>query len=114
MVFKLTQEQIDEIISEYGGSKQTIKRIEEVLNSLNIIQEEEDYIEIIINTLSQRVTNSYEVSACTKRKEAIEAHMSLSEIIACELERRYGEFENINPIMAQKAKVFVEQKKRHN
>lgn len=114
MEFILTEEQIDEIIDERGGKKETIKKIEEILNSLNVIQDEEDFLEIIKDVVSQRITNNEEVERCKNKQDAIKKHMSLSEIIAYELERKYGEFENINPFIAQKAKVFVNQKKRHN
>ena len=86
MIFKLTTEQIEEIIELYGGSKQTITIVEKKLNSLGIITNEEDYYEIVCAVIAQKETvNFQKVEGISYGKD-----MTFDEIIQLELNRKFG------------------------
>ncbi len=107
MIFKLTDEQIEEILYLYGGSKRTIKAIEFKLNYLGVIDDYDDYVEIVKAVLSQhqsvqaQLENSgikYSYSNIENLSklynvELARVYMSLDEIIELELKRMY---ENID------------------
>ena len=46
-MFKLTEEQIMIIISEYGGNEQLIESIELILNRIEMIDDFDDYYELV-------------------------------------------------------------------
>ena len=114
MVFKLSKEQIDDIIEMYGGSKKTIDNIEKRLNLLNIVQTDDDYLEIVTSVLDRKQEINEKLKNNPTKQEAIDIFMTVDEIIAIELERKYGDFEYFKEEQRQKVKSFIEQKKRHN
>ena len=98
-MFKLTDEEIDEIIEQYGSSKRIISKIEFKLNFLEIVDDKEDYIELIKSIVSQYVSiqtqiNSVKANENSKsnyidKKDLARLYMDLDEIIETELNRKY-------------------------
>lgn len=88
-MFKLTDEQIKEIIEFYGGSKETIFNIEECLNKLNIIDDEEDYLDIVAAVVAQHTTVQLKIKQADNKEQRIKQFRSLDEIIEAELKRKY-------------------------
>jgi len=93
-MFKLTEEQIDYIIEEYGGTKQLINTIERKLNLLGVVEIEEDYYELVISIVAQKETNNLKLEGCTTKKEKIDTFINLDTIIQMELNRKYNNFED--------------------
>lgn len=113
MYFKLTEEQILEIIELYGGSKGLITKIETKLNSIDVILDDEDYYNLIAAIVSQKETNKEKVKSLTTKIEKINVFIPLDEIIITELNRKYNNFEDAKEEVKQKVKSFSESKKRH-
>lgn len=90
-MFKLTQEQIDELIELYGGSIETINRIEQKLCIFDFINDEDEYLELVIAVLSQHQSVRLQISLTDKRGIA-DRYMGLDEIIEMELLRKYDSF----------------------
>lgn len=107
-MFELTEEQRKEIIELYGGSTYIIYKIEQELNNFEIIQNQEDYIEIIESVVAQFETIKLNMSFA-KKQDKLEKFMSLDEIIYTELNRKYDIFEQEN---CQLKKILTN-KKRH-
>ena len=101
-MYKLTEEQIDYIIEEYGGSKQLINTLEKKLNLLGVIEEEEDYYELIIAIVAQKETNKLDLSRCTTRDEKFDKFINIDTIITAELNRKYNNFEDSKEIIKRK------------
>ena len=114
IMFKLTEEQIIDIIQNYGGSRRLIAMIEHKLNFLGVVLDEEDYFELITAIVSQKETINFKLESCSTKKEAVSVFISLDEIIVDELNRKYNNFENAREDIKQKVKSFGEQKIRHN
>ncbi len=114
MVFKLTQDQINDIIENYGGSRRLIAMIEHKLNFLGVVLDEEDYFELVTAIVSQKETVNFKLESCTSKSEAVCVFISLDEIIVDELNRKYNNFENARSDIKQRVKTFESQKKRHN
>ena len=93
-MYKLTDEQIDYIIEEYGGSKQLINTIERKLNLLGVVEDEEDYYELVAAIVSQKETNKFKLSNCDTKTEKMNAFMNIDTIIETELNRKYNNFED--------------------
>ena len=93
-MYKLTEEQINYIIEEYGGSKQLINTIERKLNLLGVIEFEDDYYELVIAIVSQKETDKLKLEGCTTREEKINTFINLDTIIEMELNRKYNYFED--------------------
>ena len=93
-MFKLTEEQIDYIIEEYGGSKKLINDIERKLNLLGVIEFEEDYVELVVAIVSQKETNKLKLSNCDTKDEKMNVFMNIDTIIQIELNRKYNNFED--------------------
>ena len=93
-MYKLTDEQIDYIIEEYGGSKQLINTIERKLNLLGVVEEEEDYFELIISIVAQKETNKLKLSNCETKAEKMDVFINIDTIIEMELNRKYNNFED--------------------
>ena len=90
MIFKLTEEQIEEIIEMYGGDQNLINDIERTLNKVAVIDNEEDYYEVIGTVVSQIET--LELKA--EQDEKPGASYVLDQIIEEELNRMYNNFED--------------------
>lgn len=93
-MYKLTDEQIDYIISEYGGSKQLINTIERKLNLLGVVEFEDDYYELVMAIVAQKETNKLMLEGCTTKEEKINTFINLDTIIEMELNRKYNNFED--------------------
>lgn len=94
MIFKLTEEEILEIIELYGGSKETINKIEIKLNLTGLIRSEEDYYELVAATVSQMMSVMEQIKNALDEDDKIRLNMSLDEIIDSELKRKYEIFED--------------------
>ena len=109
-MFKLTEEQIEEIIETYGGTKQIINIIEGKLNLIGVIDEEEDYYEVVASVAAQKETINFNIARYNRKEEKMDNFMSIDEIIELELNRKYNNFENSSPIIKEKIITY----KRHN
>lgn len=89
-MFKLTDEQIVEIIELYGGDKDLITEVERTLNKLAIIDNEEVYYEVICSVAAQ--VETLELKAKQDRKGA--ADYVLDYVIQAELNRIFNNFED--------------------
>ena len=100
MIFKLTDEEIEEIIELYGGSKQVIQDVEYKLNYLEIINDLEDYNELVKIVISQYETIKSQIEAIKERNanptesELSSRYMSLDEIIEYEINKKYEDCKN--------------------
>ena len=94
MIFKLTEEQIEEIIELYGGNKQSIGIVERKLNLLGVIETEEDYFEVICSVIAQKETIKSKVDAEETIIGKLAASMNFDQIIELELNRKYNNFED--------------------
>ena len=63
---RLTKNQINSIVEEYGASYEIIERIEEVLTEINF--NKEDYLELIIEIVSEYETNELKKSILATEK----------------------------------------------
>lgn len=93
-MYKLTDEQIDYIIEEYGGSKQLINTIERKLNLLGVIEFEEDYFELVIAIVAQKETVNLKLEGCTTKHQRENVFINIDTIIEMELNRKYNNFED--------------------
>lgn len=93
-MFKLTEEQINYIIEEYGGTRHLINVVEKKLNLLGVVEFEDDYYELVISIVSQKETINLKLSGCTTKEEKINAFLNLDTIIEMELNRKYNKFED--------------------
>ena len=104
-MFKLTEEQINEIIEMYGGTKTLINDIESRLNLIGMIEQEEDYYDIICAIISRIQT--IKLDAITQEKsifsgknfnpESVEFDYDLDEIIKIELINKYSDLTDVGP-----------------
>ena len=109
-MFKLTEEQIEEILSEYGGSRQLINTLERKLNLIGVIDEEEDYFEIIASIAAQKETVKFDTERYNRREDKENVFMSIDEIIENELNRKYNNFEDANPAIQAKFNDYQRRK----
>lgn len=109
-MFKLTEEQIEEILNEYGGSRQLINTLERKLNLIGVIEEEEDYYELIASIAAQKETVKFDTERYNRREDKENVFMSIDEIIDIELNRKYNNFEDASPIIKNKILEY----KRHS
>lgn len=105
-MFKLTEEQIEYIIKVYGGSKQVIKDIEHKLNLLGVIDDEDDYYEIVAAVAAQKETIKNQLKKCTTKDEAMNKYVSTDQLIKYALNEKYNEFLNASKEVQQKVKNF--------
>ena len=89
-MFKLTEDQMAEVIDLYGGDYDLIIEIERTLNKLAVIDNEDAYYEVICAVVSQIET--LELKAKEDEKDA--ADYVLDYIIQEELNRYYTDFED--------------------
>ena len=113
-MFKLTEEQINEIILLYGGSKKIVEVIESEINLIDVIEDEEDFYEIICAVMSQKFTIDLRCEQWNYPQDQSFVFMSDDEIIETELNRKYDNFEDSNPKIKQKMLNYIDQKNRHN
>lgn len=106
MIFKLTDEQINYIIEMYGGSKATIHNVEKKLNLIGVIEDEEDYFELVISIISQKETINLKLEKCDTKNEKMTVYMTFDQIIEIELNRKYNNFEDAKESTKQKMKKF--------
>ena len=95
-MFFLTDEQIQEIIDIYGGDKKIINDIQKCLNKLAVIDNEEDYYEVICDVVAQLETFKLQNEQSSKRNEK-PIEYKLIDIIKIELNRKYNNFEDSRP-----------------
>ena len=88
-MFKLTDEQINYIIEMYGGTKQSIRAIEKKINLIGVIEDEEDYYEVVASVVFHKETFLMNAENRNTRRG-----MSIDEIIEVELNRKYNNFED--------------------
>ena len=104
-MFFLTDEQIEEIIKEYGGDKELINEIQKELNKLGVIESEEYYHDIICNVVAQMETlklqNEQQIKNNSKTIE-----YKLIDIIEIELNRKYNNFEDSKQEIRDKVTRF--------
>jgi len=92
-MFFLTDEQIEEIIQEYGGDIELINDIQKELNRLGVINNEETYYEVISNVVAQVETFEMQNQRLIKgHNKPIE--YKLIDVIGVELNREYNNFED--------------------
>lgn len=92
-MFFLTDEQIEEIISMYGGDVELINEIQLDLNKLAVVESEEDYYEVICDIVSQVETYKLQNEQQIKQNGKTIKYR-LTDIIGIELNRKYNNFEN--------------------
>ena len=105
-MFKLTEEPIEYIIEVYGGSKQVIKDIEHKLNLLGVIDDKDDYYEIVAAVAAQKETIKEQIKKCTTKSEAMSKYVSTDRLIMYALNEKYSEFANASKEVQQKVKNF--------
>lgn len=115
MHFKLSINQIEEIIELYGVSKSLIKKIEFGLNETELIKDEEDYFLLVCEVISQYLS----IGEISKNKSPYEDkvyyYMNLSEIIVQQIAFYYQNFEDDKVENKLKFYNLIESnKKRHN
>lgn len=113
-MFKLTEEQINEIVLMYGRPKEEIKEIELKINLIGVVEDEKDFFEIMSAVISQKVSIELQIKQWNDPENMDFIYMSDEEIIETELNRKYNSFEDSSPIIKQKMLNFVNQKNRHN
>ena len=114
-MFFLTNEQIEEIIDIYGGDVELINEIQKDLNMLAIIDNEEDYYDVICNIVSQVETFKLQNEQSIKQNGKT-INYKLIDIIEVELNRKYNNFEDFKQeTRANVTKHFsINIKIRHN
>lgn len=105
-MFTLTEEQINYIIEFYGSSKRIIKEIELKLNQLGIIEDEDDYYEIVATVAAQKETIREQLNGCTTKDQVMRIWVSTDKLILFALKEKYNDFSNFNPQVQEKMKSF--------
>ena len=105
-MFKLTKEQIEYIITVYGGSERIIKDIELKLNLLGVIDNEEDYYEVVATVAAQKETILNQIKKCTTKSQIMEKWVSTDKLIKYTLNEKYSNFENATTEVQRKMKSF--------
>jgi len=106
-MFKLTDEQIEYIIEFYGGSKKIIENIELQLNLIGVVEDENDYFELMCAIIAQKETIKLKLSDCDNKFDAIGVSMTNKEIILTELNRKYNNFEDASYEKQQAIKKLI-------
>ena len=94
MNYKLTEEEVLEIIELYGGSRSIIRNIENLINSKGINIIEEDFIDLVAKCVFKHTTICNSVKRCKSKAERIKLYMSIDEIVDYYFEQ-YIEEKNI-------------------
>lgn len=106
-MFKLTQEQIEYIVTVYGGSERIIKDIELKLNLLGVIDDEDDYYEIVAAVAAQKETIAGQIKKCTTKAEIMSKYVSTDKLIKYALNEKYSNFENASSEVQNKMRNFA-------
>lgn len=84
MFFKLNDEQIEEIVELYGGTKNLINEIQKRLNSLDIVKDEDDFFEIVAEVISQIETCRFEANRANSKP-----HYVINDVLKDTVIRKY-------------------------
>lgn len=84
-MFKLTKEQIEEIIELYGGNEDLLNEIEKKLNLIGMANDEEDYYEIIAATAAQVETAFFEYERKKNSEPDLHLEYDIDEILREEI-----------------------------
>ena len=106
-MFKLTDEQTEYIIEYYGGTKKVIENIETLLNLIGVVEDENDYFELMCAIIAQKETIKLKLSGCDNKFDAIGVSMTNMEIILTELNRKYNNFEDASYEKQQAIKKLI-------
>lgn len=89
-MFKLTEEQIMIIISEYGGNEQLIESIELILNRIEMIDDFDDYYELVCLIAAQYETALLKFNRERKSDENAKLEFNIYEVIKSEILLKYS------------------------
>ena len=103
-MFKLTEEQIEYIITVYGGTKAIINDIERKLNLLGVVSDEDDYYEIVAAVAAQKETIKEKTKGCTTKTEAMRVWVSTDDLIMYALKEKYLDFSSLSLASQEKLK----------
>ena len=106
LMFKLTEEQINYIVEYYGSSKAVIKDIERRLNLLAVVEDEDDYFEIVAAIAAQKETISEQIKKCTTKSEILNKWVTTNQLIKYALNEKYNNFINAKEEVQEKMKNF--------
>ena len=93
MNFKLTKEEKNYIVSEYGGTTRTISLIENKINSIDIVMDRDDFVELVIAVVSQHETIKKDVEFKPTKEELNKHFLNINQIIYYEIIRKYLDFD---------------------
>lgn len=93
MEFRLTKEEKNYIVSEYGGSVRNVSVIEKKLNSLDLITDKDDFIELVMAVVAQHETIKKDVDFKSTKEELNKHFLSINQIIYYEIIRKYLDFD---------------------
>ena len=105
-MFKLTEEQINYIIEFYGSSKQVIRDIEHRLNLLGVVEDEDDYFEIVAAVAAQKETIKEQIKKCMTKSEVLSKWVTTNQLIKYALNEKYNNFINETEEVQLKVKNF--------
>ena len=105
-MFKLTEEQINYIIEFYGSSKVVIKDIERRLNLLGVVEDENDYFEIVAAVAAQKETIKEQIKKCMTKSEVLSKWVTTNQLIKYALNEKYNNFIDSNPEHQEKMRNF--------
>ena len=105
-MFKLTEDKMNYIIEVYGGSAPIIRDIERRLNLLGIIDNEDDYYEIVATVAAQKETIKEQLKKCTTGDEAMRKCVSTDSLIKYALNEKYNNFLNASAEVQEKIKNY--------
>ena len=86
MEFKLEQEQILEILENYGGTEELIEDIENLIIAFDVVNDADDYYEIVVGSVSRVEAEKLEAE---RKKE--EPNYNLRKIVKYETIRKFQE-----------------------
>lgn len=99
MEFTLTQEQKKEIVQEYGSNIKVIDTAIRVLNELDIIEEPEEFLELVCSI-------ALDVEVMDDMKGSTLQRKSLSEIISAAIVFKYADLNEFPEAKIQKVKKY--------
>ena len=86
MEFSLEKDQIVEILENYGGTKELIDDIENIIVAFDVIQYAEDYFEVVAGSVSRVETAKLDAERNNEK-----ANYDLKEIVKYEIIRKFQE-----------------------
>ena len=107
MKFNLTLEEKQEIIKGYGSSVTCIDTSIKVLNALDVVDDKEEFLELIAS-IALEVETMKDMKGSTLRRK------SLSEVIAATIAFKYADIEEISQEKNQKVKRFLNDEQFEN